>query len=919
MNRRIVLIDEIETPDYMSYFGIGLGNEIYTIQTLKNFDEPTRMNALQLGEGDAVMLVGSEPFNYLREFYHYGVRSENYYDCSELPRLSMDGGAFAKVIVDFPTEDVIKEFMDPSFCDVPDYSWFKSDIIHTYERACAFLDWIESLPEDEDLGFDYEGSGFPLDKWYELSGFSLCNIQFGAFVSLTDIRHELGVPDTETSTDERYNALRKRLAGILYKRMTHLFVYNMQYEYQASHRLLYYVDLYDLCDVSAINTITGHHLKKYSLKWSGQLYLRAKVWDAEFDYLSDLIDKMLFMEVGKLKKDKKKVLKVDKTNFESTPEWAEICKRYPQYIDEFRSLILEYWGNAFMCIPSDILGKYCNLDAFYTLLIYKSQEGNYSKECFDTFFDNTRLATRLANGLYIDEVYRKAYDIYAQKQMAYGITYCTLARCWIKMEKHKTKMADISKYHPVAVKLLQDNKFFQGNSLEIVKYILSSNIDTTDSTSTGLDEGSLALTYGFDFANALVDAVKTRMKEIKMKTKLDAGVIRKKKLLGLLAEDIKPMIGLDKMKIGEKHIELEKYLYYKRNYDEVKKVSERQLTDINNIPEKVYAFGREMGILEYAGYLSDNLFRCTSPEENDEIVYELMELYKPQTCFLAALHDSSQQLPETEKFYSSRGIIRPEDGFAEWMSEFNQFYPNCTASRPNWRGEVKYTSSWHSTLYPDKAFTLAIDHSKSMKTSKKITKSGTTTIYSLSDRAKEMWSDFAGWKSQVDFFPELKNEWREYEKGFDPSDFGNDFFFMRKFVLNYLLFKKYSKVQTTYVGDSGMLRKTSRWVMVDKNHIPIREADPGEPGAVEKLFIHYECQTKSSKRWSSPFHTIISHSDLKNAITVPPLIKEDGTIVYGGSDFMMTYFDIDKTVSFTSDSECKTYYMLERLKVFSRS
>ena len=148
-----------------------------------------------------------------------------------------------------------------------------------------------------------------------------------------------------------------------------------------------------------------------------------------------------------------------------------------------------------------------------------------------------------------------------------------------------------------------------------------------------------------------------------MKTKLDAGVIRKKKLLGLLAEDIKPMIGLDKMKIGEKHIELEKYLYYKRNYDEVKKVSERQLTDINNIPEKVYAFGREMGILEYAGYLSENLFRCTSPEENDEIVYELMELYKPQTCFLAALHDSSQQLPETEKFYSSRGITRPEDGF----------------------------------------------------------------------------------------------------------------------------------------------------------------------------------------------------------------------------------------------------------------
>lgn len=894
MNRRIVLIDENETPNYMSYFGIGLGNEIYTIQKLKEEDELVRLGILNISDGDAIMLVGSEPFNYLKEFYHYGVRSENYYDCSELPRLSIAGGAFAKVIVDFPTQEVINNFMSQEFCEVPDFSWFKSDIIHNYDRALAFLDWIESLPEDEKLGFDYEGSGFPLDIWYELSGFSLCNIQFGAFISLTDIRHELGVKDTETSTDERYNYLRKRLAEVLYKRMAHIMVYNMQYEYQASHRLLYYVDLYDLCDVSAINVITGHHLKKYSLKWSGQLYLKAKVWDHEFDLLSDLIDRMLFTEVGKLKRDKKKVLKVDKTNFEQTQEWAEICKMYPSYVDEFRSLILEYWGNPFMCIPSDILGKYCNLDAFYTLLIYKSQESNYSKECFDTFFDNARLATRLANGLYIDEVYRKTYDIYAQKQMAYGITYCTLARCWIKMEKHKAKMADISKYNPVAQKLLGDSKFFQGNALEIVKYLLSSNIDYTDSTDTGLDEGTLAMTYGFSFASSLVDQVKIRMKEIKMKGKIDDGIIRKKKLLGLLATDIVPLLGLDKIKLGEKHNELEKYLYYKRNYDEVKKVSEHQITDINNVPDKVYAFGQNMDILDYAKYLSDNLFRCTSPEENDEIIYELMSLYKPQTCFLAALHDSSQQLPETEKFYSSRGITKPEDGFMEWISEFNQFYPNCTSSKPNWKGEVKYNSTWHSSLYPDKAFTLAIDHSNSMKTSKKVTKSGTTTLYNLSDRAKEMWSDFAGWRSQVDFFPALKSDYTEYSKPFDPSDFINDFFFMRKFVLNYLLFKKYSKVQTTYVGDTGMLRKTSKWVLVDDKHIPIREARPDEPGAVEKLFIHYECQTKSSKRWSSPFHTIISHSDLKNAIALPPTINPDGSWNYGGGDFLMTYFDIKR-------------------------
>ena len=115
---------------------------------------------------------------------------------------------------------------------------------------------------------------------------------------------------------------------------------------------------------------------------------------------------------------------------------------------------------------------------------------------------------------------------------------------------------------------------------------------------------------------------------------------------------------------------------------------------------------------------------------------------------------------------------------------------------------------------------------------------------------------------------------------------------VESFSYNYLLFKKYSKVQTTYVGDTGMLRKTSKWVLVDDKHIPIREARPDEPGAVEKLFIHYECQTKSSKRWSSPFHTIISHSDLKNAIALPPTKNPDGSWNYGGGDFLMTYFDI---------------------------
>ena len=39
--------------------------------------------------------------------------------------------------------------------------------------------------------------------------------------------------------------------------------------------------------------------------------------------------------VGKLKKDKKKVFKVTPMTYKQTPEWKEICKLYPEYIEEF--------------------------------------------------------------------------------------------------------------------------------------------------------------------------------------------------------------------------------------------------------------------------------------------------------------------------------------------------------------------------------------------------------------------------------------------------------------------------------------------------------------------------------------------------------------------------------------------------------
>ena len=855
MNRRFVLVDVTETTNYMSLFGIGLGNEIYTIDYVDSLSEQDRNSLLSIGDSDAVMLIGAIPFKYLQRYYHFGIRNENYTDCAMLERLSIEGGAFVKCINGMPTKDDIMKFMNPEFTKKVVFPNFRSSIIHTYQEAIKFIEYMDSLPMDTCYGFDYETSGLALDIDFVVSGAALCTETIGAFLSFTDIRHEVG-----ENSDEYRNFL-KVLGAFLKKRMSHVWVYNMQFEFQVSHRILG-VDLYDLCDASVINVVDGYHfLKKYSLKWTAQRVLGVDVWDTEFDRISETIDKMMFVEVGKLKRDKHKSLIVTPDNFEQTPEWKYLAQRYPQDIGEMKSLMLEYWGMSFMVPSSRLLGYYCCLDAFHTLMIYLVKKDQYSEDCWKVNLDNTRLGCRLmASGLYIDEPFRARYEKYSKEQMAWSITYCAMARCWVKMEKHKKLANNIKRYKPEAIKLLRMGLFHGGNATEITKEILINNLDTMDAYDSGLNEGKLLMTFGDKFAGKFVDIVNDARAELKMKDKIDSSIQRKRKIIGIIAEKVVPLLGLDKLNLGPKHVELEKYMYYETAYNELLKITSNQLVDIHNIPETIYAFGESRSLLEYSDYVSENYFKCKSPIENDKIALEFTNLYKSQTAFLTAMFESTQQLTETTKFYESRGITDISQGFSEFMNEW----------------EAYYKTGRESNLYPVKAFQLALRYFQ----------------HPEEDKVKETWTNLDGFVSQTQLFPEMSKQYNLYEQPFDPKELQDDFFFMRKLCLNYLIFKKYSKLNSTYVGSNGMFKKNNRYIIEGEDHIPIRYAKQGEPGAVEKCFVHYEVNTKSSKRWSSGFHTIIAHGDCKDVLCPPPSWDENGNIIYGGSNQLLTYFDI---------------------------
>jgi len=280
MNRRLVLFDPSEINGAM-LFGLGLGTDIHPITPFYNMPENEVRESLEaaLGDGDGVMLVGGNAFKWLRGYIHFGVRGENYSDCAKLYRLSLEGGIFAKCVTEIPGKKEVQEFMDPEFTKHIDLSWFKYKCIPDYEGAIRFLDWLDSLPEEADFGFDYETSGMAhIKDGFFVSGCSIVTNQgwIGAYLSWSDLRHNC--------TPQQYEYFLKRLGDFLERRQEHVWTYNMTFEFQVSKRALGR-DLLNLADSSVYNVMEGLNYKKLSLKFAAQYFLKVDQWDSEFDHI----------------------------------------------------------------------------------------------------------------------------------------------------------------------------------------------------------------------------------------------------------------------------------------------------------------------------------------------------------------------------------------------------------------------------------------------------------------------------------------------------------------------------------------------------------------------------------------------------------------------------------------------------------
>ena len=882
MNKRIIIVDDsVQSP--IKFVGIGLGQDIFSVSDLSSMDQEKANEILDLKTGDAAMLIGGKAFEFLKEKYHFGIRGENYYDCSRLNRLGIEGGAFVKVYHedDFPTAEEISFFMSPVFCLKREFPDYKYKIVKTYQESIPLLDYFYNLPLGYEIGFDYEASGKSFDKEFCITGaaFALAytNIQRAVFFSFQDIR--------KNNTVEEYEEFKKKFASILQKHQRNIWTFNMSYEAQVTWRE-FGLEC-EFSDASVYNVLDSFHSKNFSLKWTAQRLLGGgdvyhigvyegggiEPWDTDFDKLEDAFSRMYYVDIfekGK-KKPVGKELKCSEYDFEIHPEWKEILRLYPGYEDEFKSLVLENFGNPFLNMPSDILGKYCCLDSFYTVLIHLENKHRYSDLCRETFLNNQRIYSRNSRaGLYTDDEYINKYSDYAKKMMLWGILYMSSYRCFNKIQEHSKKSMNVKKC-PEFVKILLDkNEFCNGDIMSITKRLLSQNLDTADMYDTGLNEGNLVFKYGQKFSAVLLKIVKDSITETKFKGKIDSTISRKKKLLDSVSSKLSEVLQIDPKKL-KVYNEYEKLVYYKQAYNNILGVW-AQIPDIYNIGNQFVWNKEVLGIEELTDLLMNNYYRCSSPDDNEILEKELIDQFKLETVFLATIMRDVNKLENEKKFYLSKNIDTPEVAFDHFCHYYKIFWDNLnTMTRVCiWPKQVEQ-------VYPLEVLYLA-----------------TTHYYDpMCDRMRDMWGDWAGWNVQEDYFPNYINSEENINIMSSPwSETDLDlpkFTLMRKILLNILLFKKYKKILSTYLN--GLFVNGSRYVIETPQLIPIRDADPNEPGAVKKVFTKYDVMHKTTKRSSSGYHTIPSHMDAKKSITCP-VLNTPGSKT-GKTATLLSYFDID--------------------------
>ena len=248
-----------------------------------------------------------------------------------------------------------------------------SDIEDSFKRL---ENWTES-----EFGLDYETSGLTHEKDFAVIGVGISTNKFAIYFDWRELE---------------LSSFLTRYKEFLDKFGDKCWVRNVDFEQEATYR--YLGKFYNFRELAALRVIEGiPSMNAGSLKYITRDELGVPSWDDEYD---DLLDNT------------------------SDENWrAYVSKRYPNHVSQFDYFHNRGYNTAFTRIPTDIIGRYCCYDSYYTLMCYEINREKYTPLCWDVYTNNY-LARNRMTGIFVNEEELETQSNQATTLFLMGTYYC---------------------------------------------------------------------------------------------------------------------------------------------------------------------------------------------------------------------------------------------------------------------------------------------------------------------------------------------------------------------------------------------------------------------------------------------------------------------------------------------------------------
>jgi hypothetical protein len=818
-------------------------------------------------------------------------------------------------------KDVLRFLVDENYVKPqPKVKGWK--VVQDSENIKKAFEYFTNQEVGNRFGLDYETNGFPFDdsKFFHMGV---------GIADQTGICAYFDMEWMQSNEDKtHWNIFLEHYKNFLDKHQNEIYTYNVGFELRCTYLL--FKHMYPFHDAGVINKLEGDVEYYHSLKYTAMKYLGVASWDDNFEWLTENLDVMMNgiynKNTGNYERDP-----LTLQTYQPDEIWKQILKEFPNDIPEFKLLFNKYWGDPFKCIPSNILGEYCSMDSYYTLLLrFKSDELGYTDKAWNCFNNNMRLGAHLEiNGAYIDEEYRQWMHDVGHYTSAYGCL--NIDKLFIKMELENLGEVNLIEIPEVTSIVSKGLNFTNGNSL--IRALIN------ESYEDGID---LKLSYeslGESITNDIIEIIKRYYE------KVTHNIFRARKVFGDIENYFKDrwnyQIYDDYMEftIEGKFYKINSNLnniLYRYNLIEKQNTINNYLSQMhpNTIKTKLKDISGKEDSIEEIEEWGFTIFNSNSPLQIGKFLSEyhhrmrnvMYNLFNEGAAWDLLQSNVIPQLDSEllEKFKKDSNLCltyHNELRLIEFVDKTKDLIANLKFI---YKGAMKESDYIKVSKDPD-SDNITIEeirehynqYFKDNKTYNLILKLSSHyqffTGLNLGKKLFELFDKFVdecnkllssygeiGWIAARCLFDTV-NEWdkkndnklgcvnwlSEHLAEFNIED--KTMQGLAKFAYCYRSMRKYGKVTSTYVD--GMFAEAWNCYDYDENGVSIGRWGEGKS---LKAFPSYMVMCKKSKRWSSNFHTIPSKNECKRIVTTPP-------------GYLLSYFDISglevRTLAFLSNDE----------------